>query len=186
MAADGARRAQLVAHPDTPRADTALVAEARLDAAGLLRLEYLLDADLAHVRLPGSERRERRDGLWRSTCFEAFVGVPGLPGYYEFNFSPGGDWAAYHFEDYRQGMLAAELVAPPRLYVRTLPGQLHLEAQVQLAGLPALTAATHLRLALAAVIEDHAGALSYWALEHPAGAADFHHCGGFVLELKAP
>ena len=28
------------------------------------------------------------DGLWRHTCFEAFVGIPGAEPYYEFNFSP--------------------------------------------------------------------------------------------------
>ena len=40
-----------------------------------------------------------------------------------------------------------------------------------------------LRLGLAAVIEDKAQVLSYWALKHPAEKPDFHHAGSFVVEL---
>ena len=39
-------------------------------------------------------------------------------------------------------------------------------------------------LALAAVIEDEAGALSYWALRHAAGVPDFHHPDAYALELE--
>ena len=42
------------------------------------------------------------------------------------------------------------------------------------------------RLALAAVVEETSGALSYWALRHPPGAPDFHHADGFVLALEPP
>jgi hypothetical protein len=38
-------------------------------------------------------------------------------------------------------------------------------------------------LALAAVLEDRDGRLSYWALEHPSERPDFHHPNSFVLEL---
>ena len=40
-----------------------------------------------------------------------------------------------------------------------------------------------LRLGLAAVIEDKARVLSYWALKHPAEKPDFHHADSFVVEL---
>jgi len=43
-----------------------------------------------------------------------------------------------------------------------------------------------LRLALAAVVEDERGMLSYWALRHPAGKPDFHHPDAFALELELP
>jgi len=39
------------------------------------------------------------------------------------------------------------------------------------------------RLGLSAVIEEESGALSYWALAHPPGRADFHHSDCFALEL---
>ena len=46
----------------------------------------------------------RTDGLWRHTCFEAFIAPAGSSEYWEYNFSPSGAWAAYHFTAYRTGM----------------------------------------------------------------------------------
>ena len=57
---------------------------------------------------------------------------------------------------------------------------------VGLGGLGSPGRAGGLRLALAAVLEDQQGALSYWALAHPPGKPDFHHPVGFTLELHAP
>jgi hypothetical protein len=42
-----------------------------------------------------------------------------------------------------------------------------------------------LRLALAAVVEEDDGRLSYWALQHAPGNPDFHHPECFTLELRA-
>jgi hypothetical protein len=177
----------LAVHPDTAsQAVAGLTVEARLAAPAVLVCDYALHADLSRVRLPAVSGGERRDGLWRHTCFEAFVSTPGVPGYYEFNFSPGGDWAAYHFDDYRHGMAPAELTQAPTLHVQVRAARLELFATVELAGLPDLDPARQLRLALAAVVEDEAGTLSYWSLQHPPGKPDFHHPDAFTLELCAP
>ena len=37
--------------------------------------------------------------------------------------------------------------------------------------------------ALAAVIEDDSGNVSYWALKHAPTRPDFHHPAGFILEV---
>jgi hypothetical protein len=41
------------------------------------------------------------------------------------------------------------------------------------------------RLGLSAVIEETNGTISYWAVAHPPGKADFHHSDCFALELTA-
>ena len=41
-----------------------------------------------------------------------------------------------------------------------------------------------LQLALAVVLEDLHGVISYWALNHPPGNPDFHNDAGFVLKLQ--
>lgn len=187
MIASAAQWSVLTAHPDTSsEAIAGLTVEARLVAPATLVCEYALHADTSRVRMPASGGGERQEELWRHTCFEAFVGVPGLPGYYEFNFSPAGDWAAYHFDAYRQGMAAVYLVQAPVLHAQLRPARLELFAAVELAGLPDLDGARQLRLALAAVVEDEAGALSYWSLQHPPGKPDFHHPDAFTLELSTP
>ena len=69
-----------------------------------LQLRYRLQG-LAGLRLPEpSSTPSRRDELWQHTCFEAFVGRPDHNEYWEFNLSPSGDWAAYRFLAYRQGL----------------------------------------------------------------------------------
>jgi hypothetical protein len=187
MIPDSAQWSILGAHPDTPsEAVAGLTVEARLAAPAVLVCEYALHADTSRLRMPVSHGGERHDELWRHTCFEAFVSAPGMPGYYEFNFSPAGDWAAYHFEGYRHGMSPVHLVQAPALHVQLRPARLELFATLELAGLPDLDPAQHLRLALAAVVEDEAGALSYWSLQHPPGKPDFHHPDAFTLELYAP
>jgi hypothetical protein len=176
----------LDAHPDTPCALPAMIAtEAALAAPAVLVCDYVLHADTSRVRLPQAHGGERRDGLWQHTCFEAFVSAPGMPGYYEFNFSPALDWAAYYFVDYRHGMTPALLLEPPALAVHLSPTRLELSATLELAGLADLAAAPALKLALAAVIEEHTGTLSYWALQHAPGKPDFHHPDAFALELYA-
>jgi hypothetical protein len=47
-----------------------------------------------------------------------------------------------------------------------------------------LQSASHLQVGLSAVVEEESGTLSYWALKHGPGKADFHCPDGFLLELK--
>lgn len=185
MGADTAQRVLLVAHPDAPGdAVWSVMADAALAPGPSLVCRYSVHGDMTRVRIPAAGAGHRTDGLWKHTCCEAFVVSP-AGGYYEFNFSPALDWAAYRFEDYRSGMSAASLTQPPGLQIRRTQGQLDLTATVHFAGLAPLRSAALLRVALAMVIEEDEGRLSYWALQHAPGNPDFHHPDSFALELKA-
>ena len=147
-----------------------------------LVLEYALEGDLEQVRfpLPAAPDPGPTDGLWRHTCMEAFVGSPSPGPYLEFNFATSGQWAAYRFSGYREGMAPLTGIRPPRIEVRTQSDQLLLSADLEL---PAQLAAGHLRLALTAVVENVQGQLAYWAQRHAPGRPDFHHPHSFVLEI---
>ena len=180
-----APRALLFAHPDAAGEWVwSIAVEARLTPGATLVCRYSLYGDIAHVCVPGARAGRRADDLWKHTCFEAFVAADDMPGYFEFNFSPSLDWAAYRFADYRAGMSVATLAQAPGLQVRRTSSQLELTASMHLAGLAPLCDAPVLRLALAAVIEEDDGRLSYWALQHPPGRPDFHHPDGFAVELR--
>jgi len=153
----------------------------RTGSAGL-RFEFLLDGHTADLRVPESLPPSFRDGLWRHTCFEAFVAIAGSPAYREFNFSPSGEWAGYRFSGYRQR--EGGTVAAPEIVFRQEAGSLHLNAAVTAASLPPTAAGATLQIGLAAVIESVEGNLSYWALAHPAEQPDFHHRDGFLLSLS--
>jgi hypothetical protein len=176
--------AALASHPSTPNnAVRRLGVQLRAEEPGILVFRYSLDADMSRVRIPPSGAGGRADALWKHTCFEAFVAPADAPGYHEFNFSPSLDWAIYRFSAYREGMAPAEVGRDPEISVRRDDDGLELRSTVHLGRLADLRGARHLRIALAAVIEDGNGRLSYWGLRHPPGKPDFHHPDGFALEV---
>src|SRR5688572_23928827 len=81
-----------------------LAVSVRFTTAGQLELGYRLAGELAALRLPEPREPVRTDGLWRHTCFEAFIAQAAPGEYWEYNFSLSGAWAAYHFTAYREGM----------------------------------------------------------------------------------
>jgi len=174
----------LTAHPSTPNdAVRSLGVQLRAEEPDILVFQYSLVADMSRVRVPLSGAGERADALWKHTCFEAFVAPADAPGYHEFNFSPSLDWAIYRFSAYREGMSPAEIGRTPEISVRRGDNGLELQSAVRLGHLADLPDALHLRIALAAVIEDENGRLSYWGLRHPPGKPDFHHPNAFALEV---
>jgi hypothetical protein len=187
----------LLAHPEVPAKGVRRVAAgAEVVGPDSLRFRYVLEADPLLVRIPPPVADpDRTDKLWAHTCFEAFVGLPDpdSPQYVELNFSPSGEWAAYRFDSYRQGM-APTLQAAPRLAVRRGQERLELQAEVQLSSSlppaasrgPETVGDRRLRIALSTVVEDREGRLSYWALRHAPGRPDFHHPDSFSLAIEPP
>ena len=176
--------AVLTAHPSTPNdAVRRLGVQLRAEEAGTLVFQYSLEADMSRVRIPSCGAGGRADALWTHTCFEAFVAAADGPGYHEFNFSPSLEWAIYRFSAYREDMSPAEVGQVPDISMRRRDDGLELQAIVRLGQWADLRGARHWRIALAAVIEDENGRLSYWGLRHPPGKPDFHHPNGFALEV---
>lgn len=148
----------------------------------LLRLHYRLSGAIETVQLPPPVASPtRRDGLWTTTCFECFWGLEGERPYWELNLSPAGHWNLYRLEDYRLGL------RPEPGYDRSLhrvsqgDGVLSMELDLPLPDPIAPDAP--LQVAIAAVIEDRHGQLSYWALAHPGAEPDFHRRDAFLLRL---
>lgn len=165
----------LVPHPRTPGAAVRGVrAAAARTPHGLLGLRYRIEADLERLRIPPPCGPAPGERLWEHLCCEVFVAGAGAGAYREFNFSPSGEWSAYAFRGYREGTPLG--VPDPGIAVRTDGQALELCASVEVE--PA-----KLRVALCVVIEELDGALSYWALAHPAPRPDFHHPDGFALEI---
>jgi hypothetical protein len=148
-----------------------------------LALDYRLVGDLTLLRLPEPRPPVRSDGLWRHTCFEAFIGHMPASHYWEYNFSPSSAWAAYHFTAYREGMAPLMKGAPPVTSSRIGRDVFEFSVLLDLAWLARAPDSVGLRLGISAVIEDRDRALSYWALEHPSEKPDFHHPGGLVVAL---
>ncbi|HZP85594.1 MAG TPA: DOMON-like domain-containing protein [Burkholderiales bacterium] len=147
-----------------------------------LRLRFVLHGRLHALSVPAAQAPARTDELWRHTCFEAFVAPNADPAYYEVNLSPSREWAIYRFDRYREGMEVVYDARPALTLVKRTDDRLEVDADVDLGNVAPYDKSTW-RVGLSAVVEDVQGAMSYWALAHPAAKPDFHHRDGFVVEL---
>jgi hypothetical protein len=171
-------RQALKLHPDSHcEAAAHIDVEVTRPRPGQLTVRYIVSGKTGGLLLPSAAAPTRTDGLWRHTCFELFVRPSPGDAYYEFNFAPSQQWAAYRFDSYRSGMSIAG--SAPGIEVRSDAASFELHAALE----PALPDDAPWRLGLSAVIEEAGGRLSYWALAHPPGRADFHHSDCFALEL---
>ncbi len=168
----------LIPHPQSlPRSVTRVTVEVTATDRDDVLLDFVIHGGELVV-LPSSIGAERVDGLWATTCFELFLKPEGGSDYFEFNFSPSCQWAAYVFDDYRCGRRNLHLAVDPHLESDPERSR-ELSVDVDLSNLPD----TPLGMALCAVIEETDGTKSYWALAHPPGPPDFHDPDCFTATL---
>ena len=170
---------ELQPHPDIP---TPFVEQLRVcvepHADGCMRFRFEVLGDLSKLEVPAVSAAKRTDGLWRATCFEVFLRGADATGYEEWNFAPSGEWAAYRFDAYREGMRPLELAREPIIHWHADARRGELDVFITRAAPP-----VSLHLALSAVLRDRSGKIYYWALQHPPGKPDFHHAAGFAGRL---
>jgi hypothetical protein len=148
---------------------------AAFGATATVNIWFGIGAPADRFVIPSGEPR-RADGLWQTTCFEAFLQPRGQETYREWNFAPSGEWASYDFAAYREDMKPAEVATP---YIRmeenltwwTLGATIAVPSDLQW------------RLGLSAVMEERDGSKTYWALAHPSETPDFHHPDCFTAKL---
>jgi hypothetical protein len=176
-------RQTLRLHPDSSCfAVTRIEVEVARPHADSLVFAYIVVGKISDVAMPPIAAPTRADELWRHTCFEAFVAVSPSVAYFEFNFAPSTQWAAYRFSSYRTDMRVATEIDAPEILVESSSKRYVLQASLEL-DRALLSQASTLRLGLSAVIEESNGHRSYWALAHPPGNPDFHHSDCFALEV---
>ena len=175
---------KLVVHPAS--ADDGLAVAVTLSRLGrdALKLEYVVVGAVDALVVPAETLAERRENLWQTTCFEAFLGSEREPSYLEFNFSPSRQWANYRFSGYRTEMqpetgfkidIVREALTDERLAITATIAPRNGERPLFLA--------RGTNIGLSAVIERKEGGKSYWALEHRSGTPDFHDPACFTLKL---
>lgn len=167
--------------PDPRVAELTLTGSVELTGP-TLRAAYLLSGDLSQITIPDpAANRARRDDLWRHTCFELFAAPRDQTRYLEVNVSPSGDWNAYAFNSYREGMAPLPIVHFESHCNRRSANELGLRFTLERAAADAL-GPLH-ELAVTAVIEHSDGAKSYWALSHTSDRPDFHKRDSFILRI---
>jgi hypothetical protein len=177
-------RLALKLHPDgTSSAANNVEVEIARARDGVFALSYVVTGKISGLRLPPVVASTRADELWRHTCFEAFLSVPPDTGYYEFNFSPSTQWAAYRFSGYRSGMQVASEIDAPGIETSSGANSYTLRATLN-PDRANVSQGVRWHLGLSAVIEETNGNKSYWALAHAPGKPDFHSADCFTYEFS--
>jgi hypothetical protein len=177
-------RATLTVHSATPCSfiESFEVVVQRSDPRSLV-VGFVITGDVENILIPDSKPPERADGLWEHTCFEIFLKAADSREYYEFNFSPSSQWAAYRFDDYRAGRKDIAMPSAPKIFHdEGMTHVMDLEIALELKVVRSF-GDSDICLGASAVIEDRAGHKTYWALRHPSSKPDFHHADSFAMTL---
>ncbi|QDP18482.1 hypothetical protein [Sphingomonas xanthus] len=155
----------LFRHPDTPPGALRQV-EADLVRTGQGAIAtFRLIGDIAKVKRPTPVTPARADDLWCTTCFELFIAGEGQA-YREYNFSPSGQWAAYCFTAYREGMAQADAAVAIE---NSRSATMFEQAVTIRADIP-----NPAWVGLTAVVEEDDGIIRYWSTGFAPGKPDFH------------
>ncbi|MES3036855.1 MAG: hypothetical protein V4736_03030 [Bdellovibrionota bacterium] len=126
----------------------------------------LIAASLGH----GSwklEHLRRADELWKKTCFEAFLSIPGEKKYWELNIATDGEWNIYSFDDYRTPQPPKESTDFHISKLITTPQSLTCELTTKLKF-------PELDYSLCAIIKMRDGNTFYYSTNHAGQKPDFH------------
>ena len=155
-------------------------------------LNFWIVGDLNEIKLPlpisGPVRPgqlNRKDELWKSTCFEAFFSSIGKSEYLEINANTSGFWNAYVFDSYRSGMRPLEGISLIHSKFefkdcRTVQAQFTFSLESPLRNF----FSQKLDLSYTSVIEDKNGGITHWAIRHCGQKPDFHLRESFVLSFE--
>ncbi|WP_350141304.1 hypothetical protein [Parasphingopyxis sp.] len=177
-------RFNLSSHPTTPSEIVkGIEVQHEWKERDTLWLRYVVDCPVDKLTLPDPANRERCDNLWQATCFELFLREPGAVPYDEYNFSPSSQWAAYAFNDFREGARDLNLPEPPQIELDAGDSFFALEVDLTL---PPDRIYQIIRAAISAIIVDADGNKTYWGYHHPPGDPEFHHADCFAAELTPP
>lgn len=114
----------------------------------------------------------RKDELWKHTCLELFGSSAQRDSspYFEINCALNGDWNAYEFTAYRQGMSPSPTLNACLLGVQKI-SPAHLQARLQVTSTTTLSDRFY---GVCLVLESLSQEKTYWALSHNLEKPDFH------------
>lgn len=125
---------------------------------------------------------QRKNDLWKTTCFEWFLKSADSPSYWECNLSPSGEWNLYKLDDYRKNLQEEKLIKTYSTFESSCHEKDYLlDCSFDLSPL-ALPSGKY-RLSLSVVLENLDGEKSYWSLIHTQKQPDFHHPRHFVMDI---
>lgn len=133
---------------------------------------------------PRNATPAHKERLWEQTCFEIFLKSCDRDDYWEFNFSPSGDFACYHLDHYRSGLKIETRVTQMSCVLSSTDAQESLwRAQADLSLILGFPETQNLRIGVSTILKFKSGPTSHWALTHKKNRPDFHDPESFSYLL---
>lgn len=147
-----------------------------------LRISFYAQGDTSQIKgLSNSKTlQSRKNELWKTTCFEAFLKPKTQEHYWEINLNSSGDWNFYFLEAYRKNLIEETQAHVSSFQATLTKGIFHLEIETYL---PFLNHES-IWISPCVILESQKGEKSYWSIHHPESQPNFHASGSFVHELK--
>lgn len=177
----------MVPHPSTsPKSPLRLRGVVEAIAASEIAVTYDMTGELNNLRWPELAKRMFCQGLWKTTCFELFIGIPNSQRYLEFNFSPSTEWCGLSFQSYRHDPSDIRELAFSRFDITRSENAFSMHVHFGFPEPLLDLEKSKCSAALTAVVEETDGRLTYWADAHRSEVPDFHNDQSFerVLTLR--
>ena len=149
-----------------------------------LSLKFQLSGNLEKILWPNTDgNHQRKDHLWKQSCFELFIKNKNKSHYYEFNYGPKSFWNIYTLSSYRKNLTPLLSPINPQIYFHQID-QRNIDIQVtqELCFLEDYLEAKKMQINLCCVIMHKDQSYEYWALKH-LNKPDFHDPNTFSLEF---
>ena len=138
----------------------------------ILSLKFLIPKDhFPNLSEKRNRLKNRKDELWRKTCFECFI-LYSNEEYDEWNFDLAGNWQHYRFKSYRnpQPPQVTKIDAQAIGFRITQEQELILQLPVE----------REIMAINPCVILEKKGQFEFYAYAHPEDKADFHHSKFYI------
>lgn len=149
-----------------------------------LSINFIIEDKSKIILLTDEQQGVRKNELWKSTCFEAFLGPAGSEDYFELNLATGGSWNFYNFDSYRNPSEAREEKRVTKIGFKKINEDHGITRLEVIVPIQSLNLKGRLELSLNSVIEFKNKEKAYFAIKHVSDKPDFHQRDSFICNLE--
>lgn len=145
----------------------------------IIYLSYSISGDISSIIIPSiSDIPQRKDDLWKTTCFELFLANKTKRNYIELNLSPSLNYNIYSFSDYRADMNLENSFIIRNTSVKHEKTKFNIKFMLESIN---IINTDDLLINISTVIKYSNDKSKYYAVMHNKDKADFHKKNTFVV-----
>ncbi|CAA6816502.1 MAG: Unknown protein [uncultured Sulfurovum sp.] len=145
-----------------------------------MQITFIIKGALETYVFPQKSQPQRANELWKSTCFELFLGNSQKEAYYELNFSSSLAWNFYYLRSYRAELQELKLLSEPKISVKENEEVFKIVFELETETFSFKDFDSY-NVASVLLTKEHE--CTFWSLKAFTDVPDFHHQDNF-LKIK--